>query len=83
MPYTLHADKQQYRNAEIIARVGAAIVLEERDSAVSDKLRAVIEDCVFGAQGVSMREGYAHLSASGAKVIADDLLAHYGGGKGR
>ncbi len=83
MPYAMHADKQQYRNADILARVGAAMLLEESDGAVEVKLRTAIEDCVFGAQGVSMRGGYAHLSASGAKAIADDLVAQFGRGKGR
>lgn len=83
MPYTMHADRQQYRNADILASAGAAMLLEEADNAVGEKLRAAVEDCVFGEQGAVMREGYANLSAGGAKVIADDLLAQFGGGKGR
>lgn len=83
MPYTLHADKQQYRNAEIISGVGAAIVLEESDSAFIDKLRTAIEECIFGAQGAAMREGYMHLQAGGAKAIAEDLSVKFGRGKGK
>jgi UDP-N-acetylglucosamine--N-acetylmuramyl-(pentapeptide) pyrophosphoryl-undecaprenol N-acetylglucosamine transferase len=83
MPYTMHADKQQYRNADILVIVGAAMLLEENDSAIEAKLREAIEGCVYGPRGAVMREGYAALSAAGAKAIASDLVAQFSRGTGK
>jgi UDP-N-acetylglucosamine--N-acetylmuramyl-(pentapeptide) pyrophosphoryl-undecaprenol N-acetylglucosamine transferase len=83
MPYTMHADKQQYFNADILTSVGSAEVIEEKDSAVEDRLRVIIEECIFGARGANMREGYMQLSSCGAIIVADDLVAQFGQGKGR
>lgn len=77
MPYTMHADKQQYSNANTLVSAGAAVLFDESDADIAGKLGAMIEECVFGARGEEMRAGYSGIPSDGALAIATDMAAQF------
>jgi UDP-N-acetylglucosamine:LPS N-acetylglucosamine transferase len=77
MPYPLHADKQQYLNAEALTRIGAAEVVDEGNANACARLKVGIVECIFGGKASMMKAAYAQLSAEGAKRIAEDILSTF------
>lgn len=79
IPYPHHADRQQYLNAEALAEVGAAEVLEEGASGNAARLRELIEKIALGGRGKAMRAGFDAFPRDGAELIAADILTRPGG----
>ncbi len=74
IPYPHHADRQQYANAETLAEMSAAEILEERVPKSAGRLRELVEDIALGDRGAAMRACFGKLPQEGAKVIAGDIL---------
>ncbi len=77
MPYPLHADRQQFLNAEALTRIGAAEVVEEGRSGACARLKAQIVEYIFVGKGETMMAAFDRLSADGARKIAEDLLSAF------
>jgi UDP-N-acetylglucosamine--N-acetylmuramyl-(pentapeptide) pyrophosphoryl-undecaprenol N-acetylglucosamine transferase len=83
MPYPLHADRQQFLNAEALTNINAAEVVEEGSAGACARLKAQIVECIFGGKGTTKKAAYSQLSADGARKIAKDLLSTFSPARNR
>ena len=79
VPYPHHRDRQQLRNAGVLQRVGAAVVIEERELSPAVLLRTVDELLAEPARLAAMGTAARRLAAADATgAILDDLQRHGG-----
>jgi UDP-N-acetylglucosamine--N-acetylmuramyl-(pentapeptide) pyrophosphoryl-undecaprenol N-acetylglucosamine transferase len=76
LPYPYHRDRQQYLNAEVLARAGAAVIVDDvgdtaqRSNALWRALEPLLEDC-------NKRHGMAEQARHVAQTNAAAYIARH------
>lgn len=74
VPYPYHADKQQYKNAELLAKAGCAKIVEEADF-MPDTLGEVLDELLSAQTNKLMREAFKAFPTDGAKIAAQEIYS--------
>jgi UDP-N-acetylglucosamine--N-acetylmuramyl-(pentapeptide) pyrophosphoryl-undecaprenol N-acetylglucosamine transferase len=83
VPFPHHADRHQERNAGVLARAGAAVIIEESELG-PEKLRAALEDVLFSQEKLDAMSRRARaLARPGAADAVIDLALRLGAAGGR